>query len=114
LKASEPELKDQERVLDCWVAERMGVGESESIPSRVASEGAAGSTLLEVPETARVLVVLTLSVRSMSETVRVPEVERAALVSVRNPVLELPVPTVMVGASLTAVIEVSRDTVVDE
>ena len=91
--------------MDCWVAERMGVGESESIPSRVASEGAAGSTRLEVPETARVLDVLTMFVRSMSETVRVPEVERAALVSERNAVLELPLPTVMVGESLVPITE---------
>ena len=44
-----------------------------------------------------------MSVRSMSETVRVPEVERAALVSLRDAVLMLPVPIVMVGASLTGV-----------
>ena len=84
----------------------MGVGESESIPSRVASEGAAGSTRLEVPEMARVLDVLTMFVRSMSETVRVPEVERATLVSERNAVLELPLPTVMVGESLVPITEI--------
>ena len=72
---------------------------------RTLSEGAAESVRLEVLETAMVLAVLTMSVRSMSETVRVPEVERAALVSLRDAVLMLPVPIVMVGASLVPVTE---------
>ena len=54
---------------------------SDSIDRRVLSDGAAGSVRLEVPDTTRVFEVLTMSVRSISETVRVPEVESVVLVS---------------------------------
>ena len=91
--------------MDCWVAERMGIGESDNIPSRLLMEGAAGSFRLDVPEMASVEEVLTMFVRSISAMVRVPEVVRAALVSERDEVLELPGPTVMVGMSLVPVTE---------
>ena len=110
MKVSLPELKLQARVSLCSVAERMGLLVSDSMERSVLSEGAAGSERLEVPETTMVLEVLTRSVRSMSETVRVPEVERPALVSEREAVCELPEPTVMAGASLepmTVIVTVS-------
>jgi hypothetical protein len=53
----------------------MGLLVSDSMERTVLSEGAAGSKRLEVPEITSVLAVLTMSVRSISETVRVPEVE---------------------------------------
>ena len=92
----------------------MGIGESDSMESRLLSEGAAGSVRFEVPVMVRLLDVSTMLVPSISETVRVPEVERAALVSERDEVLELLGPTVMVGASLTALTVIATVSVVDE
>jgi hypothetical protein len=66
-----------------------------------ASEGAAGSLRLEVPETARVKAVLTMSVVSVSVTVRVPDVVSVVLVSETDAVFVLPVLTLITGASLT-------------
>ena len=100
--------------MDCWVAERMGIGESDNIPSRLLMEGAAGSVRLDVPEMASVEEVLTMFVRSISAMVMVPEVVRAALVSERDEVLELPEPMVIVGASLTAVMDVEIVAVLSE
>ena len=111
---SKPELKIQLSVFVCWPDVRIGVGERDSMPSRLVSEEAEGSIRLEVPETARLMAVVTMSMPSMSDTVRVPEVARAALVSVRDAVLELPVPTVMVGASLLAFTVMATVSVADE
>ena len=103
MKASEPELKVQERVSLCSVAERIGLAVSASMLSRSLSEGAVGSVRSEVPETTSAEAVETISVRSRSETVTVPEVERATLVSSKAAVLMLPEAMVMAGASLVPV-----------
>ena len=81
----------------------MGLAVSDSMERRVLSEGAAGSERSEVPETTIILEVFTMSVRSMSETVTVPDVERAVLVSTREAVLMSPAARVMAGASLVPV-----------
>ena len=52
MKASEPELKVQERASLCSVAERIGLAVSDSMERRTLSEGAAESVRLEVLETA--------------------------------------------------------------
>ena len=96
------ELKVQVSVSDCSVAERMGLAVRLSMERSSASVGALGSLRFEVPETASVKAVLTMSVVSGSVTVRVPEVVRVELVSEMDAVCESPVPTLITGASFTA------------
>ena len=81
---------------------------SDSIDSNVASFGAAGSDRSDVPEMASVLEVLTMSVRSTSVTVNVPDVVSPAFVSAKLAELLLPAPTVMVGASLVPTIVIDK------
>ena len=69
----------------------------ENMARRSLSEGAAGSERSELPETASVRVAVTRSVRSLSLTVSVPEVERPVFDSVSEAVSG---PAVITGASL--------------